>query len=192
VEDYGPEASPDEHEGGSSQDEYESDFINDDRVEYEGEEKKKIVKRNGKEGEKIEVPKLHSSEEEYYSKSQGTNSDDEEGGEKPDIYDTLPYAEDMKDGGFKYDSIDSIYYLPDGFCLPEEIYGNLFPHQRIGIQWLYNLYREEKGGVLGDDMGLGKTVQICAYLKGLFDADKIKKVIIVVPATMKSYWHGEL
>ena len=41
-------------------------------------------------------------------------------------------------------------------------------------------------------MGLGKTVQICAYLKGLFDSDQIKKVIIVVPATLKSYWYAEL
>ncbi len=41
-------------------------------------------------------------------------------------------------------------------------------------------------------MGLGKTVQICAYLKGLFDSDQIKKALIVVPATMKSYWQGEL
>lgn len=41
-------------------------------------------------------------------------------------------------------------------------------------------------------MGLGKTVQICAYLKGLFDAGHIKRAIIVVPATMKSYWEGEL
>lgn len=88
--------------------------------------------------------------------------------------------------------IDNLYYLPEGFCLPEDIYQNLFPHQRIGIQWLYSLYREGKGGVLGDDMGLGKTVQICAYLKGLFDSDQIKKVIVVVPATMKSYWHAEL
>lgn len=41
-------------------------------------------------------------------------------------------------------------------------------------------------------MGLGKTVQICAYLNGLFESDQIKKAIIVVPATMKSYWQGEL
>jgi DNA excision repair protein ERCC-6-like len=54
------------------------------------------------------------------------------------------------------------------------------------------LFRQEKGGVLGDDMGLGKTVQICAYLKGLFEADLIKKVLVVVPATMKSYWQSEL
>ena len=41
-------------------------------------------------------------------------------------------------------------------------------------------------------MGLGKTVQICAYLKGLFDSEQIKKVLIVVPTTMKSYWQTEL
>lgn len=41
-------------------------------------------------------------------------------------------------------------------------------------------------------MGLGKTVQICTYLKGLFDSEQIKKVIIAVPATMKSYWFEEL
>lgn len=46
--------------------------------------------------------------------------------------------------------------------------------------------------MLGDDMGLGKTVQICAYLKGLFDSEQIKKVLIVVPSTMKSYWQTEL
>ena len=51
---------------------------------------------------------------------------------------------------------------------------------------------ENKGGVLGDDMGLGKTVQICGYLNGLFSGDMIKKVIIVVPATLKSYWQAEL
>jgi len=41
-------------------------------------------------------------------------------------------------------------------------------------------------------MGLGKTVQICTYLNGLFGAELIKKALIVVPATMKSYWQAEL
>jgi len=41
-------------------------------------------------------------------------------------------------------------------------------------------------------MGLGKTVQVSVYLKGLFDAELIKKVLIVVPATMKTYWEEEL
>ena len=54
------------------------------------------------------------------------------------------------------------------------------------------MYKEKKGGVLGDDMGLGKTVQVATLLKGLFDSDQIKKVLIVVPATMKVYWETEL
>ncbi len=41
-------------------------------------------------------------------------------------------------------------------------------------------------------MGLGKTVQVATLLKGLFDASQIKKVLIVVPATMKVYWETEL
>lgn len=48
------------------------------------------------------------------------------------------------------------------------------------------------GGVLGDDMGLGKTVQVATLCKGLFDSEQIRKVLIVVPATMKSYWQAEL
>ncbi len=48
------------------------------------------------------------------------------------------------------------------------------------------------GGVLGDDMGLGKTVQVATLLKGLFDSEQIRKVLIVVPATMKVYWQNEL
>ena len=41
-------------------------------------------------------------------------------------------------------------------------------------------------------MGLGKTVQVAALCKGLFDSEQIKKVLIVVPATMKCYWETEL
>lgn len=56
------------------------------------------------------------------------------------------------------------YYLPEGFELTSEIYNNLYAHQKEGIKWMFALYRQNQGGVLGDDMGLGKTVQICAYL----------------------------
>lgn len=41
-------------------------------------------------------------------------------------------------------------------------------------------------------MGLGKTVQVATLLKGLFDSQQIRKVLIVVPATMKVYWQTEL
>ena len=189
-EDYGPEASADESEGGSSQDEYESDFINDARVGDEGEEKKRVVRRDGREAERIEAPKLHSSEEEYYSRSQASEDDGDEADEKADLFDSLPLGASEED--FRFDNVDSLHYLRGGFSLPDTLFASLFPHQREGVRWLYGLYRGGRGGVLGDDMGLGKTVQICAFLHGLFEAGQAKKVIVVVPATMKSYWHGEL
>jgi DNA excision repair protein ERCC-6-like len=107
------------------------------------------------------------------------------------VYDSLKPAEGQGETGFRSEG-GEWYYLQEGFRLPKDIYENLFEHQKRGIQWLFNLYREEKGGVLGDDMGLGKTVQICAYLKGMFEAELIKKALVVVPATMKSYWQSEL
>lgn len=93
---------------------------------------------------------------------------------------------------YRYDSEDERYYLPGDFNIPASLFDNLFDHQKQGIQWLYNLWNQNKGGVLGDDMGLGKTVQVAVYLKGLFDAGLIKKVLIVVPATLKTYWGEEL
>ena len=41
-------------------------------------------------------------------------------------------------------------------------------------------------------MGLGKTVQVATLVKGLFDSEQIRKVLVVVPATMKVYWQNEL
>jgi SNF2 family DNA or RNA helicase len=51
---------------------------------------------------------------------------------------------------------------------------------------------QKKGGMLADDMGLGKTAQVSVYLKGLFESMKIKKVIVIVPATLKKYWRDEI
>lgn len=39
------------------------------------------------------MPKLHSSEEEYYSKSQKSDDQDDGSGDQVDLYDSLPYAE---------------------------------------------------------------------------------------------------
>jgi SNF2 family DNA or RNA helicase len=107
---------------------------------------------------KVEPPKLHSSEEEYYSKSENTGDSDKQEDDS-DLYDKIKLAEGQKPGGFKHDKDDTgNYFLPEGFNLPVDIYSNLFHHQKEGISWLYSLYRQNKGGVLGDDMGLGKTV----------------------------------
>jgi SNF2 family DNA or RNA helicase len=62
-------------EGGPSQDEYESDFIND-----------------GEEEEEVEI-KGHS-EEEYFSKSPISRLDEDESKDEDDIYDKLSLAPD--------------------------------------------------------------------------------------------------
>ena len=36
--------------------------------------------------------------------------------------------------------------------VPASINSRLLPHQRDGVKFLYNLYREGRGGILGDDM----------------------------------------
>jgi len=41
--------------------------------------------------------------------------------------------------------------------LPLEISERLFAHQRIGIDWMYHLHKNQSGGILGDDMGMGKV-----------------------------------
>ena len=76
--------------------------------------------------------------------------------------------------------------------MPAKIYERLFEHQKKGVIWLFGLYQAKLGGVLGDDMGLGKTVQVATLCKGLFSGEHISRVLIVVPATMKMYWEGEL
>ena len=62
------------------------------------------------------------------------------------------------EGGWKHKPDSKEYVLAGWFALPAKIYERLFEHQKIGIKWLYDLYTNKKGGVLGDDMGLGKTV----------------------------------
>lgn len=46
-----------------------------------------------------------------------------------------------------------------GLVVPAWINDRLFPYQRTGLQWMWELHRQQSGGVLGDEMGLGKTVQ---------------------------------
>lgn len=43
----------------------------------------------------------------------------------------------------------------------------LFDYQREGIQFLYNLYVSNRGGILADDMGLGKTIQTICFVLAL-------------------------
>jgi SNF2 family DNA or RNA helicase len=51
-----------------------------------------------------------------------------------------------------------------GPMIPSHINKFLKPYQRTGVQFMYDLYKQNRGGILGDDMGLGKTVQVISFV----------------------------
>ena len=79
-----------------------------------------------------------------------------------------------------------------GYRIPGDIYPSLFDYQKTGVQWLWELYSQQVGGIVGDEMGLGKTIQVIAFLAGIHYSKKITKPIIVVaPATVMTQWVNE-
>ena len=79
-----------------------------------------------------------------------------------------------------------------GYRIPGDIYPSLFDYQKTGVQWLWELYSQQVGGIVGDEMGLGKTIQVIAFLAGLHYSKKLDKPIIVVcPATVMKQWVNE-
>ena len=79
-----------------------------------------------------------------------------------------------------------------GYRIPGDIYPSLFDYQKTGVQWLWEIYSQQVGGIIGDEMGLGKTIQIISFLAGLHYCDKLSKPIVVVcPATVMKQWVNE-
>lgn len=90
--------------------------------------------------------------------------------------------------------------------VPASINCRLLEHQREGVMFLYRLYRNNHGGILGDDMGLGKTIQTIAFLAAVFGKDdecgdskglkekrddKKGPVLIVCPTSVIQNWEIE-
>ncbi|XP_070808107.1 DNA excision repair protein ERCC-6-like [Pituophis catenifer annectens] len=76
--------------------------------------------------------------------------------------------------------------------LYEKMHDKLFDYQREGVAFLYKLYRDRrKGCILADDMGLGKTIQVIAFLCGMFDAELICSVLLILPVTLLNNWVKE-
>lgn len=76
--------------------------------------------------------------------------------------------------------------------VPAWMNDRLFPYQRTGVRWMWELYRQGAGGVVGDEMGLGKTVQVCSFLGSMCSNRMLGSVLIVAPATMLTHWLREL
>ncbi|CUM67089.1 uncharacterized protein PRCAT00004778001 [Priceomyces carsonii] len=82
--------------------------------------------------------------------------------------------------------------LNSKFRLPGDIYPSLFDYQKTCVQWLWELYSQKTGGIIGDEMGLGKTIQIISFIAGLHYSGLLEKpVLVVVPATVLNQWVNE-
>jgi DNA excision repair protein ERCC-6 len=82
--------------------------------------------------------------------------------------------------------------LEGGLRIPGDIYPSLFDYQKTGVQWLWELYGQNVGGIVGDEMGLGKTIQAISFIAALHYSKKLTKpVIVVCPATVMKQWVNE-
>ncbi|CCF58731.1 hypothetical protein KAFR_0F01350 [Kazachstania africana CBS 2517] len=83
--------------------------------------------------------------------------------------------------------------LNELFKIPGEIYSLLFGYQKTCVQWLYELFQQQSGGIIGDEMGLGKTIQVIAFVASLHHSGLLNgPVLIVCPATVMKQWVNEL
>ena len=84
------------------------------------------------------------------------------------------------------------FLIDGGYRVPGDIHPSLFNYQKIGVQWLWELYSQQVGGIVGDEMGLGKTIQVIAFLAGLHYSKRLSRpIIIVAPATVMKQWVKE-
>ncbi|KAI5285389.1 hypothetical protein KEM54_000613, partial [Ascosphaera aggregata] len=82
--------------------------------------------------------------------------------------------------------------LDGGLLIPGDIHPYLFDYQKTGVQWLWELYQQKVGGIIGDEMGLGKTIQVIAFLASLHHSAKLNDpVIVVCPPTVMKQWVNE-
>ena len=82
--------------------------------------------------------------------------------------------------------------LPGGLFIPHYINSRLFPYQRTGLQFMWELRRKGAGGVVGDEMGLGNTVQVTSRLGCLALRSCVGKILIIFSATIMSHFLSEM
>lgn len=65
-------------------------------------------------------------------------------------------------------------------------------YQRIGVAWLWHLYRHDLGGILADEMGLGKTLQALALIECVRTTQtEAMPALVVCPASLVENWMRE-
>ncbi len=71
------------------------------------------------------------------------------------------FLEELEDDEDEDDDYDD-YAVFDGYKIYKKIWEKLFPYQREGVKWMWGLYCNKRGGILGDDMGY--VVQSSFYI----------------------------
>ena len=87
----------------------------------------------------------------------------------------------------KFDNIKSMNFVP-----PVEVSNVLRKYQKEGFKWLRSVEELGFGGILADDMGLGKTLQIISLLIDAKKNGRLKKALIVCPASLVYNWSEEI
>ena len=68
---------------------------------------------------------------------------------------------------------------------------NLYPYQKVGLDWLQGRFIKGLGSILADDMGLGKTAQVIALIAERLRRRQVQKVLVVVPNSLIANWLTE-
>jgi len=69
--------------------------------------------------------------------------------------------------------------------------GTLRDYQKVGVKWLYTLYKCDLGGILADEMGLGKSIQTISFIKQILKEKPDAKIMIVCPTSLVYNWKKE-
>ncbi len=85
--------------------------------------------------------------------------------------------------------------LPAELALPPALAARLFPHQTVGVAFLWGAHRARgaagRGALLADEMGLGKTLQVAAFCAGLLGGGHAARVLVLAPKTLLAAWRAE-
>lgn len=69
----------------------------------------------------------------------------------------------------------------------------LRPYQKLGVKWLWQLYRLGLGGLLCDDMGLGKTHQVMALIAAIWASGGGNRTFFIAcPTSVVFHWQSQL
>lgn len=88
---------------------------------------------------------------------------------------------------------EDLVNLKNGLNIETKLFQILRPHQREGVEFMYECVSGKKnpalsGCILADYMGLGKTLQTLALTYSMIKQKDMKKFVIVCPLTLLDVW----